>query len=92
MNNRRSADKTSAGTPKAPQPDGRRSRLTVLGAVFSKWTEAAEWAWEQDRRRAGEQRRFAASRALLDLERLWSLPSSTPVALVADDPEQFRRP
>ncbi len=60
----------------------RRSRLARLAAARFHWTEAVDWAREQDGRRAAEQARFAESRALAELERLWALPSAV---------EPFRR-
>jgi len=56
----------------------RRSKLARLAAVRFRWTEAVDWAREQDERRSAEQLRFAESRALVHLERIWALPASEP--------------
>jgi hypothetical protein len=66
-----------------------------LAAVRFRWTEAADWAREQDERRAAEQVRFANSRALAELERVWALPAATrpltPESPRLPDAEPFRR-
>lgn len=73
------------------------SRLAKLAAARFHWTEAVDWAREQDERRAAEQVRFAEGRVLAELERLWALPAATrpprPAATSRPaDAEPFRRP
>ncbi len=64
----------------------RQAKLGGLTPALSSWAEAAQWAREQDARRAGEQRRFASDRTLLDLERVWALPTyAAPAGLGLDD-------
>jgi hypothetical protein len=69
------------GHERHPAPRNRLRRAADRLSGLGTWPglkQAADWARDQEKLRAAEQRRFVQERLRLELEALWAAPSFSP--------------